>query len=278
MGNLNDTRAQKFAFCSLLATLAAARTAPISPRTLATVDEADSARTLYDSRETPKVLLNGYQYGNSGDLDAWQTTADGSTLDLGIAWGFWADVFASYQALAFWLSQAERDFLVFNPNVYGEASVMGEFTLKLLIVELTVQAKLLGWRGSPADYQFSWDLNEKSRYCWSFGAFQEVFDFTVTTDLYVYECFAGLIGWITTAQNSSSGQDIADCVWRRYTPQLPIFEATFLDRGDTVHDYIPWSCSDYEEVETTNNQEPVDYDGDGIVDDDSNWEPSNIVE
>ena len=76
------------------------------------------------------------------------------------------------------------------------------------------------------------------------------------------ECATGLIG---TFQNS----DAQDCTWRRYKPHLPLWETTFIDRGDFVSDYVPWTCTDSSELET------YDTNGNRIEEHPHGWEPDN---
>ena len=49
--------------------------------------------------------------------------------------------------------------------------------------------------------------------------------------------------------------DGSDCVWRTYHPQIPLWEASFYDKGDTVGDYVPWRCSDDSQLDTIRQDE-----------------------
>ena len=90
---------------------------------------------------------------------------------------------------------------------------------------------------------------------------------TLEVETLVNECYIGLFGFFTD-------NDTSDCFWRRYQPQLPLWEFSLLNRGDNVYDYVPWNCSDGGQLETTDR---IDANGDGIPDDNVNgFEPSNI--
>ena len=133
-----------------------------------------------------------------------------------------------------------------------------------------MSAKIMGYKFAPIDYQMAWDLNNKERYCYSVGLFQEVFDISVEVETLVNECAFGIIGWIT-------GSDKKDCAWRRYKPQLPIWGAGLLNQADRVRDYVPWTCTDGSELSTWDSRQ--DLDGDGEPDEHFHgWEPSNIDE
>ena len=83
--------------------------------------------------------------------------------------------------------------------------------MKLYLIEVTFSLKLLGFKFSPLDFQFAWDLDNKDRYCYSVGYFQEVFDIRLDIDFRAKECHGGIIGWYTD-------KDTQDCFWRRYSP------------------------------------------------------------
>lgn len=86
----------------------------------------------------------------------------------------------------------------------------------------------------------------------------------VETD--AYECYTGLIGWATE-------NDKEDCMWRKYRPQLPLYQVSLLDSADKVSDYLPWQCSDDSELTT---DERIDPDTGEVVIHPHGWEPANI--
>lgn len=66
--------------------------------------------------------------------------------------------------------------MVFNPNIFIEASGLASMTIKLWVVEMTFTLKFLGYKITPFDLQWSWDLDQKKRSCYSVGLYQEIFD------------------------------------------------------------------------------------------------------
>lgn len=50
---------------------------------------------------------------------------------------------------------------------------------------------------TPFDFQMAWDLDQKSRVCYSLGYFWEVFDFQVQTEWDVNECYFGALGYVS---------------------------------------------------------------------------------
>ena len=156
--------------------------------------------------------------------------------------------------------------MVFNPHLYGEASAAFGVTVKLWWWHLTLNFKLMGIKFSPLDFQFAMDLNNLGRNCMSVGYFQEVFDVLVEVETDAYECFTGVVGWVTE-------NDKDDCWWRKYRPQLPVFKFSVLDSADTVSDYLPWQCSDDSQFQT---DERIDPETGEVVIHPHGWEPSNI--
>ena len=67
------------------------------------------------------------------------------------------DGFVSLAAPSFMLTLAEDRWVVINPHIFGEASGTVSFTLKLLLLEATINLKLLGIKFSPLDWQVAWD-------------------------------------------------------------------------------------------------------------------------
>ena len=165
-----------------------------------------------------------------------------------------ADIFASYAAPTFWVRRIQEDWAIFNPNIFFEASGIGSVTIKLFYIQMTLSLKILGIRYTPLDLQISWDLDKKSRYCYSIGYLKEVFDFTIEAETYVNECYIGLLGALLSDQEATA------CEWRRYKPQLPLRQLTLFDSRDTAADYVSWSCNDYAELETYDSNSGINAD------------------
>ena len=178
--------------------------------------------------------------------------------------------------------------MVINPNAFIEASAEVAVTFKLAVVEFTLNLKALVGKYTPFDYQLAWDLDEKSRYCQGLGFFFEVFDFGVSTEWNINECYFGLIGALLPSLNLSYvRQNLNYCTWRTYQPQLMLYEYTLQDRGDVAQDYIPWECNDYSELQTgtvadengNSLENPISYDDlleeeEGVMWD---YDPTNVV-
>ena len=133
----------------------------------------------------------------------------------------------------FWLDRGKDDWLIYNPHLFGEASIVGGLTLKLWIWNLTLKVKALGIKFSPLDFQFAWNLDAMSNYCFSLGYFQEVFDLLFEIETAALECHYGVVGWATE-------NDKADCWWRKYRSSLPLLKFSFMDEWDFTEDYVPW--------------------------------------
>ena len=76
-----------------------------------------------------------------------------------------------------------------------------------------------------------------------------MFDFTLEAESYVNECYFGLGSYLLT-EFGVLDQEPTACEWRRYKPQLPLRQFTAFDNLDKTSDYIPWSCNDYAELDT----------------------------
>ena len=80
-----------------------------------------------------------------------------------------------------------------------------------------------------------------------------------------YECYTGLIGWATD-------NDKDDCFWRKWKPELPLFEVSLLDDFDRVGDYSPWACNDDSQLTT---DEKIDPETGEVIIHPHGWEPDN---
>lgn len=153
--------------------------------------------------------------------------------------------------------------MIINPAVHLSAEVVGTLTIKLAVIELTFRPEILFGKLTPVDWQFAWDLDEKSEYCQSLGWSWEVLDLKVMTEYYINECSFGALGGTFEALKIGGTQSYKDCTWRRYEPQLPVYLVTLQDQGDQAVDFIPWSCSYYNELETTDASETATKDENG---------------
>ena len=107
-----------------------------------------------------------------------------------------------------------HDWLIYNPNIFGEASFNVEGVLKLAVVDLIFKFSVIGFKFTPFDYTLSIDMARKvrevgngrinpdgspateefTRYCQSMSYFREVFDITLHFETNTNECSIGLLG------------------------------------------------------------------------------------
>ena len=71
---------------------------------------------------------------------------------IGITFSLVADLFAKLHAPAFLLTRKDENWMVFNPNLFGEGSITSSMKIKLWFIEVTLQAKALGYKFSPLDF------------------------------------------------------------------------------------------------------------------------------
>ena len=95
------------------------------------------------------MKLSGYLYDFESDSNV---VTDSRGLSLGLHTRLAADIYASLQSPAFWLSNNNLNWLVINPHLFGEAAIWTDVTLKLLIWEVTLTLKLVGFKFSPLDF------------------------------------------------------------------------------------------------------------------------------
>ncbi len=131
---------------------------------------------------------------------------DSSTGDLGESLGLYMfsdmDIFATLQMPTFWLDRGQDDWIIYNPHLFGEGSIVAGITLKLWLWNVTFSIKALGVKFSPLDFQFAWNLDSMSNYCYSVGYFQEVLDLLLEVETSALECHYGIVGWATENDKS----------------------------------------------------------------------------
>lgn len=179
--------------------------------------------------------MSGYLYDFENEANIYSNDRGQS---LGISTKIASDIYASFQSPAFRITNNDSNWMIVNPHLFGEASIWSSVTVKLIILEVTLTFKLIGFKFSPLDFQVAFDLDSTNRYCSSVGFFQDVFDIRLDISSAAYECHNGIIGTLR------EGGDSSDCVWRTYQPQLPLWETTLYDKGDSTTDYVAWKCTD----------------------------------
>ena len=229
----------------------------------------------------------GYEYMASTIKDRDPLDED---RDFRFEFGLDADLGLGYEGLIFWIKREGKNLLVLNPNAFLEVASKSWISIKLYFIEFTIKMDLTGYRITPLDYQATWDIDNKRDYCQSVGAVQDLLDMEFLVETRVYECYLGFIGWmvgtssvkddddagrdLTVYPDATIGDDLKDCQWVRYYPQLPLWSITALPKYDKIWDYYDWTCNYYDDVER-------DWDAELEWDDDVNGfgevEPSNIV-
>ena len=109
-------------------------------------------------------------------------------LDFRFEVAFNADLGAGYEALLFWVFREGKNLWVMNPSIFAEIGIHSYVLFKLYFWEWKMNIDALGYRIAPVDYQATWDLDNKSDYCHSVGAQQDVFDLDFHLESRVYEC------------------------------------------------------------------------------------------
>ena len=200
--------------------------------------------------------------------------------------GLDADLGLGYEGLIFWIVREGKNLMVLNPTAFFEVASHSWILFKLYFWEIRFSLDLTGYKITPIDYQATWDIDNKKDYCQSVGAVQDVLDMEFHVETRVYECFFGLIGWMVGTSkvtddddpsgdpdNAITGDDLKDCSWVRYYPQLPLYALTAKEEWDRLWDYREWSCNYYNDsgrwTEEENNGTEINGFGD--------IEPSNVV-
>jgi len=101
----------------------------MSPSFAAKLNEAEHVEKISTLKE-PKVKTNGFLFDYENNLDL-VTTETGLTLGFGSKSA--AEIFAQLQSPAFVTRDRTDVWAVFNPHIFGEASIWQEFTLSLFI-------------------------------------------------------------------------------------------------------------------------------------------------
>ena len=144
------------------------RTHNTSPSFNKKLGEADHVERFNVGASTNASGSTGYLKSFDSEVTLFTTDSGGS---MGISQSIAADLFASYSSPAFSITTSDRDWLVINPHLFGEASLETSITVKLILVELTLSLKILGYKFSPLDFQMALDIETGEDYCTSVGGF-----------------------------------------------------------------------------------------------------------
>ena len=142
---------------SRLATLGIMTAAQLANAKTNTPNISPSFNTkLNDAEHVSNLNVGGASSGSTGYLKSFDSDVTIFTTDsgavLGLSQGISADIFASLSSPAFSITNNQRDWLVVNPHIFAEGSVATYVTIKLILVELTLSFKVLGFKFSPLDF------------------------------------------------------------------------------------------------------------------------------
>ena len=195
--------------------------AKLSPNLMTTLKSADKyerVSTKGTSKASPLVGMKTYLFDDFEDIKKDFVTL-GDWGSVGYEVDYHADLFAAFEMPTFWMLRQGTNWMIYNPNVFIEAAGMGAGTIKLSVIELTIHVNVMLGKYTPWDFQMAWDLDNKSRMCYSMGWFWEVFDLEVTTEWNINECSVGLLGYLANTLNLVSNTSWKDCAYRRYVPR-----------------------------------------------------------
>lgn len=162
---------------------------------------------------------------------------------------------ASYDIPAFWYERLGKDWFVFAPNVFFEASATGEFIVQLWAYEFVFQLQLMGFKLTPLEWQYAFDLEGENSRCNSLTGYSEIMDLNFTIQTNVNECSVGAFGFIANQYldfPDETGTGL-DCTWRSYEPQSALVSIPLISLFDLDFDFISWGCNDYSELETSDD-------------------------
>lgn len=125
-------------------------------------------------------------------------------MNFGVTVDVMTDLFASFAAPTYWLHRLGQDWMIWNPNLFIEASGYASVTISLWVIELTFTMRFVGYKITPFDFQWSWDLDKKKRSCYSVGLYQEIFDLQFEVEQNTYECYLGLLGFLIPTYDVST--------------------------------------------------------------------------
>jgi hypothetical protein len=80
-----------------------------------------------------------------------------------------ADLSAGYAAVFFWLLANKENLVAINPTAFLEIASHNYLTVRTPLIHATLVLNITPWKFTLADYQATWSLDNKSRYCHSAG-------------------------------------------------------------------------------------------------------------
>ena len=113
---------------------------------------------------------------------------------------------------------------------------MTNFTLHLAYYELSFSLDLDAYKFTPFDFLVRWDPLEKERYCLGFDFYTLGPTASANIAQNVMECNFGGVGLL------AGNIDPADCKWRNYSPNIPLYEIGLKSILDFEGEYYPYRC------------------------------------
>ena len=101
-------------------------------------------------------------------------TANGQQVEWGsfaINFNYQADLFGTYDMPAFWYNRLGKDWFVFAPNVALELSASAELAIQFWFFEYVFQLELIGYKLTPFELQYSFDLEGEGSRCSSWSGY-----------------------------------------------------------------------------------------------------------
>ena len=175
-------------------------------------------------QETPKVSIYGSSY---------TTTNNG----WGFSYSVGADLIAGYEMPMAYLYVNNRDNIYVNPFAFVEIASLNYIELLTPLIQPRLMVEAIGVKFQGADFQFLWNLDNKSEYCFSFSWLLDIINVYLKFSVNVYECDWGVFGYLYM---NNVG---ALCRWRRYEPINPVITLNdILREYDIAEDWIPYNC------------------------------------
>ena len=138
--------------------------------------------------------------------------------NIGFAFGFGLqlDAYAGYQTDLYYLNST-ADYIVANPVFFVDAAIKSYFELNLILVDYFIYLDLEGFRYTPLDLTFLWNLDQMNEFCYALQWYTQGLTAIVNTALIADECQLGVLGFFVFDQ-------YYQCQQTRYSPTIPFFQ------------------------------------------------------
>ena len=138
----------------------------------------------------------------------------------------------------FW-NVLDYNYVVMNPVFYGEVSSHNYIELLLFFVNFRFNIDLIGYRAEPANFVFSWNLDQLDQVCYGLSWAAEGLDFSLDLEVFSNECSVGLFGAIFD-------HDTFTCDLVKYAPAQHLLSfSAFENEIDFGDDWVEYTCNRY---------------------------------